>query len=681
MIQVYDAFNDEYDRNGNVVLDPIECTATFSLDGNWSMHMELPITKNMSTLDDISVVAADTPYGKKQRYRIYGYSKNDTTMSLECLPIFFDSRNHILMDVRPTNKNGQEALNTMLSGTGFTGKSNISKIETSYYVQKNIMEAINGSDENSFTNRWGGEIIYQNENITIDDSIGEDRGLRAEFGFNLNGITEDIDWSDVTTRIYPKAYNGHMLPDGESIDSPKINNYPLVFERVIEYSNIKLRDDASESDEENGTIICDTLSDLYAELRKRAQAEYEAGIDLPNITYNVDMIDLSRTRMYRNYKELLKVMLGDVVRIRHKRLNIETKARVIAMTYDCIQKKILTMTLGQYEHNYFNDVSSVANSIRDVIDTENRTVMAERISGIINAFDVQLRAQRGIADKLDVRAILMEDVDPTSPGYGATCYGTAGLEFANKKTASGDWNWQNAFGPQGLIANAIITGILSDKNGKFYLDMDKGTLRMNDAEFTGDIKGGTININNRFKVDSSGNMRVEGNGYFRGNISGSSISGGTVDGAVITSETNSTALKIQGGRIGLNYGTTNVGYIGTNQMNNYENHKGIVFDLETTGSYMCWAYDDGNEEYYDVKWIYVAKAFSIYAANTLNAGCDIDMHNFTLKNVNFEEGGITGTLNFVQIKKMNSDGTVATWANSCKLRFKNGILVEGTWSN
>ena len=119
--------SDEYDRNGNVVLDPIECTATFSLDGNWSMHMELPITKNMSTLDDISVVAADTPYGKKQRYRIYGYSKNDTTMSLECLPIFFDSRNHILMDVRPTNKNGQEALNTMLSGTGFTGKSNISK--------------------------------------------------------------------------------------------------------------------------------------------------------------------------------------------------------------------------------------------------------------------------------------------------------------------------------------------------------------------------------------------------------------------------------------------------------------------------------------------------------------------------------------------------------------------------
>lgn len=290
------------------------------------------------------------------------------------------------MDVRPAEKNGQEALNIMLAESGFTGKSNISKIETSYYVQKNIMEAINGSDENSFVCRWGGEIIYQNEKITIDESIGEDRGLRAEFGFNLNGITEDIDWSNVTTRIYPKAYNGHMLPDNESVDSPNINKYPLVFEKIIEYSDIKLKDDASESDEENGAIICDTLSNLYAELRKRAQAEYEAGIDLPNITYNVDMIDLSKTRMYRNYKELLKVMLGDVVRIRHRKLNIETKARVIAMTYDCIQKKITALTLGQYEHNYFNDVSSVTSTIRDVIDTENKTVMAEKIYGIINAF-------------------------------------------------------------------------------------------------------------------------------------------------------------------------------------------------------------------------------------------------------------------------------------------------------
>lgn len=88
MIQIYDAFNDEYDKNGDAVLDPLECTATFSLDGNWNLHMELPIKENIKSLDDISIIAVDTPYGNKQRYRIYSHSKDDTTMSLECLPIF-----------------------------------------------------------------------------------------------------------------------------------------------------------------------------------------------------------------------------------------------------------------------------------------------------------------------------------------------------------------------------------------------------------------------------------------------------------------------------------------------------------------------------------------------------------------------------------------------------------------
>ena len=73
------------------------------------------------------------------------------------------------------------------------------------------------------------------------------------------------------------------------------------------------------------------------------------------------------------------------------------------------------------------------------------------------------------------------------------------------------------------------------------------------------------------------------------------------------------------------------------------------------------------------------KAWENYAEDTLHAGCDIDMHYYTLKNVNFEGGGITGTLNMVQALGMNSDGTLQRWSNGCKLQFQNGILVSGTW--
>ena len=71
---------------------------------------------------------------------------------------------------------------------------------------------------------------------------------------------------------------------------------------------------------------------------------------------------------------------------------------------------------------------------------------------------------------------------------------------------------------------------------------------------------------------------------------------------------------------------------------------------------------------------------SNYTAGELHAGCNVDMHGWTLKNPSFEGGGINGTLNFVQILRMDSDGTVASWSNGCKMQFKNGILISGTWN-
>ena len=97
---------------------------------------------------------------------------------------------------------------------------------------------------------------------------------------------------------------------------------------------------------------------------------------------------------------------------------------------------------------------------------------------------------------------------------------------------------------------------------------------------------------------------------------------------------------------------------------------------------MSWAArTSSSDSTYTTKWTYVqtGKSWSNYTANTLHAGCDIDMHYYTLKNVNFEGGGITGTLNMVQPLEMNSDGTLQRWSNGCSLQFQNGILVSGTW--
>ena len=126
-----------------------------------------------------------------------------------------------------------------------------------------------------------------------------------------------------------------------------------------------------------------------------------------------------------------------------------------------------------------------------------------------------------------------------------------------------------------------------------------------------------------------------------------------------------------------------VGKIGTNELQSDSSKKGLNFDLEFNGAYMTWASKDSSStNVYTMKWTYVQKdkGWDNYTAGELHAGCNVDMHGWTLKNPSFEGGGINGTLNFVQILRMDSDGTVASWSNGCKMQFKNGILISGTWN-
>lgn len=126
-----------------------------------------------------------------------------------------------------------------------------------------------------------------------------------------------------------------------------------------------------------------------------------------------------------------------------------------------------------------------------------------------------------------------------------------------------------------------------------------------------------------------------------------------------------------------------VGKIGTNELQSDSSKKGLNFDLESNGAYMTWASKDSSSaNVYTMKWTYVqkGKGWGDYTAGELHAGCNVNMHGWTLKNPSFEGGGINGTLNFVQILRMDSDGTVALWSNGCKMQFKNGILISGTWN-
>lgn len=456
MIEVYVKGNEDYGSNGDMTLTPTTCEVELTVEGVAELTLEHPIDDlgRWEYLVTDNVIAAPTPYSKKQFFRIYDYTKTETEVTAYARHVFYDSAGEMLVDVRPMDKTGQEALDIILSGTKYKAKTNIKTRSTAYYIRKNIMEAIGGDDENSFINRWGGERMYDNFTVIINDRLGGDYGACAEFGRNMTGIEADISIDDVVTRIIPVSYNGHTLEGEEPwVDSTLIGNYANPRAAVIEFEDVKLLEDCQEGEEGFSTMEL-----LREELKRRCAKEYENGLDKPKVNYKVDLVEIADTDDYKDYKKLTTIGIGDDVLTRDRKLKINVTARCIRLVYDCIEEENTEVELGNYTENYFDKTTDAAEIIQK-ITREDGTLKAEEVYGKIDAVKAQLKAQRDISQPSEVRAVLFEDLVEGSPTYGAMSIGTMGFCIASERTADGkDWDWKTFGTGSGFYADYVCIG-------------------------------------------------------------------------------------------------------------------------------------------------------------------------------------------------------------------------------
>ena len=152
----------------------------------------------------------------------------------------------------------------------------------------------------------------------------------------------------------------------------------------------------------------------------------------------------------------------------------------------------------------------------------------------------------------------------------------------------------------------------------------------------------------------------------------------------VNCKSGSKEANINAGASHYKYSNEYIGEIGTNGWTGNDNRRGLVFDLDENGDYMTWAAQPKSGQSYLVKLLYERNGYTsntvTYNADTINLGCDVDMHYYKLKNVSWENGsGITGTMRFVQVGGMNSDGTASNWSNNAYLQFERGVLVKAGW--
>lgn len=483
-IEYYKGNNTDYEFDGDVTLVPTKAIFNITMNGICEIEIDHPYDKEgrWKIINGNGVIKAPTPYSTKgQLFPIYNIDKTmlTTGIKIKARHIFFDLYYSTTEDIRAVNCNCQRALNILFNGTKFTGHSNIKKINTCYFVKQNRIEAINGSNkDNTIINRWGGEIFLDNFNVYINERIGEDKGLEIIYGTNMLDLGLKENRKDIVTRIKPVAFNGRRLPE-LFIDSPLINKYRIVYEKYIEFSNLKFKGDLQNESEdtEDGSIIFETKEELYNALREECKKLFENGIDKPKITGNVKVAALSNTEKYKFVKDLVNINLGDTLTAKHLDLDIDIKVRCIGYKWDILKEKYIDVTIGDVVKNYFQNQSDTTQKVNSILN-ENGTVKSSELEGAINALKAPLLAQKSRAKKSDVVAWIQEVLDPNDPDFGCLQGGTKGILLSDERLDdNSDWNFKTAVTPKGIIADWIIgklrTVLIQNMDASFEIDLNK----------------------------------------------------------------------------------------------------------------------------------------------------------------------------------------------------------------
>ena len=360
MIHAYKSDNADFTHIGDTSLIPTEAYTESELNGTWTAHLVHPIDPDgrWKYLEPGGVVKMPSWNGD-QFYRIVNRVKENDYVTCTMYPIFFDSMNDLfLVSVKPKNKTGQQALTAMLQGSQkYTATSDITTLKSAAFTNQNFLEALTGDDENSFLNIWGGEIEYDNFTVKVNSVIGSDNGLTLRYGLNLQNVQEEIDTTEILTRVYAQAFNSRTMSSPGYVDSPLISSYPTVKAGVVVFDHIKTSGDATEEDEDDtNIIICHNQTELDAALIAAVNDAFDAGLDKPNINISVNgVVDLSKIVGYAGLVN--PIGLGDIAHLTNPIIGIETDARVVYIKYDSIRKMAEDIQIGTKQLNYFQSLS------------------------------------------------------------------------------------------------------------------------------------------------------------------------------------------------------------------------------------------------------------------------------------------------------------------------------------
>lgn len=286
------------------------------------------------------------------------------------------------------------------------------------YRRMNAVQALLDPDD-GICARYGLCLLRDNFDIYALKNVETDRGFAIEYGKNMLSLdkTENID--STYTRIIPygkdKKGNPIFLNGTKWVDSPHIGDYAAPRVMMLDCT-----DTAAISSKM-------TAAQVQDELKKRAQAELDGGIDLPDLSIEVDFLSLGDTEEYKQYRNLDKVYLLDNVALRDKVRGYSYKAQVVAIRHNVLTGQTESITLSSIK-NHAN-ARKIASWQVPTVDGKNIRLQTIETSNLADNFgtDLDLSQNDELLKKYErITGIYITDAGIDVTGAQYVRIGTAG---------------------------------------------------------------------------------------------------------------------------------------------------------------------------------------------------------------------------------------------------------------
>lgn len=247
--------------NGDMVLMPTSAELETEINGAWTVTIKHPYDSEgrNSFIEKGSVISLPIKVAREQVYpnqlfRVYDVENALDGIEVVGYPVAQESAFECPVDqIKYENKTAKEVASEL------TGKypekylieTDINSGRKSISVKNsNLQEVIAGSDEATFLNAYGGEIIYDNYIYRIRKQAGrkekDAKDYMITYSSNITGMKINENTFDVITRIYPTseddynfdsimaAYKQYSDEYGE-LTQKSVSSMYFVFEEFIQY--------------------------------------------------------------------------------------------------------------------------------------------------------------------------------------------------------------------------------------------------------------------------------------------------------------------------------------------------------------------------------------------------------------------------------------------------------------